>query len=66
MVALIVVIITFWKYWRKRNVPYLEPRIPFGNMEEVIRGRKLVGIGFKEMKRRGWKRGGFYTFTKSS
>jgi hypothetical protein len=51
LVALVVVTIAFWKwkyqYWKKRNVPYLEPGIPFGNMEDVIRGKKFVGITLK-------------------
>jgi cytochrome P450 family 6 len=74
LVALVVVTIAFWKwkyqYWKRRNVPYLEPGIPFGNMEDVIRGKKFVGITlkglYKEMRSRGWKHGGIYTFTKPS
>jgi cytochrome P450 family 6 len=74
VVALLVATIAFWKwkyqYWKRRNVPYLEPRIPFGNMEEVIRGKKFAGIRLKEiyneMKSKGWRHGGIYTFTKPS
>jgi cytochrome P450 family 6 len=72
VVAVLVVTIAFWKwkyqYWKRRNVPYLEPRIPFGNLTDVIRGKKFIGITLKdiyeEMKTRGWKHGGIYTFTK--
>jgi cytochrome P450 family 6 len=72
VVTVLVVTIAFWKwkyqYWKRRNVPYLEPRIPFGNLTDVIRGKKFIGITLKniyeEMKRRGWKHGGIYTFTK--
>ncbi|KAJ3618423.1 hypothetical protein MTP99_006420 [Tenebrio molitor] len=72
VVALLVVTVAYWKwkyqYWKRRNVPYLEPRIPFGNMEKVIRGKKFFGIEFKniykEMKSRGWEHGGIYTFLK--
>ncbi|CAH1382463.1 hypothetical protein MTP99_006423 [Tenebrio molitor] len=74
VVALLVTTIAFWKwkyqYWKRRNVPFLEPRMPFGNMEEVIRGKKFAGIRLKEiyneMKSKGWRHGGIYTFTKPS
>ncbi|RZC37404.1 p450 domain containing protein, partial [Asbolus verrucosus] len=52
------------KYWRKKNLPYLEPSIPFGNVGDALKGKENLGITIKriydEMKARGWKHGGMY------
>jgi cytochrome P450 family 6 len=62
-----VVVIGFYKwryqYWRKRNVPYLEPRIPFGNVGGPS-SREHISLTVKrlydEIKSKGWKHGGIY------
>ncbi|KAI4462849.1 cytochrome p450 [Holotrichia oblita] len=53
-------------YWKRRNVPYLEPSFPFGNLDNPITNKKSTGIQFKEFynefKKMGAKCGGIYTY----
>ncbi|RZB40990.1 p450 domain containing protein [Asbolus verrucosus] len=68
VVALLVSIICYYKwtyqYWRRKNLPYLEPQIPFGNLTESVRRKENFGITIRhfydEMKAKGWKHGGVY------
>ncbi|XP_044261778.1 probable cytochrome P450 6a13 [Tribolium madens] len=59
-----------YQYWARRNVPQLEPRIPFGNITESMRGREFVGVTFKKiyqkMKSQKYRHGGIYIFTQPS
>lgn len=52
-------------YWKRRNIPYLEPKIPFGNLENALRRKNGLGIQFKrmheELKARGCKYGGTFS-----
>ncbi|XP_069672104.1 probable cytochrome P450 6a13 [Periplaneta americana] len=55
-----------WTYWKKRNVPYVQPTFPFGNFGDVVFARKSMGELFNYLyaKLEGEKFGGTYTFTK--
>lgn len=65
--TVIVVVITYlrhrYRYWKNLNVPYLEPKFPFGNLKGFPRG---IGIGkisyefYHEFKKTGTKIGGEY------
>jgi cytochrome P450 family 6 len=52
-------------YWKKRNVPYIEPIFPFGNFKDMILTRKpFVDICADIYnKLEGHKYGGMYIFT---
>lgn len=46
-----------YSYWKRRNIPYLEPKFPFGNNDSIIPKGISIGIiskkfykQFKEMK----------------
>ncbi|XP_044260280.1 cytochrome P450 6A1-like [Tribolium madens] len=55
-----------WKfsYWKSRKIPYLPPKFPFGNVSNPFFMKEKIGKTlarfYNEMKRRGWKHGGFY------
>jgi len=55
-----------FKYWKKRNVPYVAPSFPFGNIADALFFRKSVGHVHEEFykKLEGEKYGGIYAFTK--
>ncbi|KAJ3651615.1 hypothetical protein Zmor_017644 [Zophobas morio] len=36
-------------YWKIRNVPYLEPSFPFGNLQNPFKVRETVGISVKRL-----------------
>lgn len=50
-----------YQYWKKKKVPYLEPKFPFGNLKGFPKG---IGIGkisydfYHEFKKIGAKLGG--------
>ncbi|KAJ8913637.1 hypothetical protein NQ315_007354 [Exocentrus adspersus] len=57
-----------WKYqyWKWRNVPYIEPTIPFGNIGNPFRtplGEEMARV-YKMAKARGWKYCGLYSMLK--
>jgi cytochrome P450 family 6 len=68
-IAILAVVLVYYKwtyqYWRRRNLPYLEPRIPFGNNDSPFRQKDYPGMIVKRhydiMKSKGWKHGGLYT-----
>ena len=55
-----------FSYWKKRNVPYAKPTIPFGNFGDVLFFRTSVGIAFQNIYKEldGKKYGGTYALTK--
>lgn len=67
-VALILLVYTKWvlSYWKRRNVPYLEPSFPFGNLESPTTNKKSQGVHYKEFydkfKNSGVKCGGIYEY----
>nr|WCC58077.1 cytochrome P450 [Pharsalia antennata] len=68
VVALLAVVFVWFKwryqYWKRKNVPYIEPTIPFGNLGNRLTDAtsdKLVEI-YKTAKDRGWKYCGLYIF----
>ena len=52
-------------YWKKRNVPYIEPTFPFGNFIDIVLTRKPIGDIFADIYNNfeGHKFGGMYIFT---
>lgn len=73
-VALVTIVIVYCKwtyqYWARRNVPYFQPQIPYGNLKKTLRGKEHIGVSlakiYSDMKHKGWKYGGIYIFTKPS
>jgi len=67
-IAIGVGIVTYfkwiYKYWEKRNVPFLEPTIPFGNLENPFTRKYTPGVYVKniyhQLKSQGHKHAGFY------
>lgn len=72
----IVVLVTFttllfykwrFRYWAKRRVPFIKPRIPFGSLLNPFTGKKHLFILMKDnydyYKSRGYKYGGLYIMT---
>ncbi|XP_063907362.1 cytochrome P450 6A1-like [Zophobas morio] len=59
-----------WKftYWKRKNMPFIQPQFPFGNVPNPFTVKQAPGLIFtqlyKEMKRKGWPHGGIYVFTK--
>ena len=53
-------------YWKKRNVPYIEPIFPFGNLLGLLLARKPIADLFTDVynKFEGHKYGGTYAFTR--
>ncbi|EFA02816.1 cytochrome P450 6A1 [Tribolium castaneum] len=55
-----------WKlrYWDKKGLPTIPPKLPFGNLTDVIFGRKSFGEQFVEfyqiLKAKGYRHGGIY------
>ncbi|XP_063929812.1 cytochrome P450 6A1-like [Zophobas morio] len=54
-------------YWKKLNVPYLEPRIPMGNMANTLTATENFGIVIKhiydQLKSQKVRLGGLYIFS---
>lgn len=50
------------------GIPYIEPKLPFGNFNDTFFGKAQFGIPvesiYREMKDRGYKYGGCYLITK--
>jgi cytochrome P450 family 6 len=69
--CLIPVVYVYFKrsisYWKERNVPFIKPTFPFGNIGDIILLRKTKGHAFTELYKQldGEKYGGFYTFAKT-
>nr|XP_023014655.1 cytochrome P450 6a8-like [Leptinotarsa decemlineata] len=68
IVFLILVLIAFYKwsflYWKRRNIPFLEPSIPFGSLMNMLT-RKISRIEeltmmYNECKKRGYKHCGIW------
>ncbi|PNF31791.1 putative cytochrome P450 6a14 [Cryptotermes secundus] len=53
-------------YWKKRNVPYVEPCFPFGNFKEVALMRKEFGYVIRDIYTRleGHRYGGVYIISR--
>jgi cytochrome P450 family 6 len=51
-----------YTYWKKRDVPFLEPRFPTGNALDIILSRKIMGEIYKDfyIKFSGNKFAGLY------
>ncbi|EFA12632.1 cytochrome P450 6a2 [Tribolium castaneum] len=72
-IALFAILFAYFKwtyqYWSQKNVPFIQPTIPFGN-SNLFRQKESGGIRMKnfydEMKAQGWKHGGLYSILKPS
>ena len=59
-----------WKYtyWKKKNLPYLQPTIPFGNLQSLVTTTDSLGMVLKrlyeELKRKNHPHGGVYFFAR--
>jgi cytochrome P450 family 6 len=68
--CIIAVVYVYFKisvsYWEKRNVPFIKPTFPFGNIKDLLLLRKPIGHAFAEIYKKldGEKYGGFYAFAK--
>ncbi|XP_023312781.1 cytochrome P450 6A1-like, partial [Anoplophora glabripennis] len=51
-----------FQYWKKRNVPYIEPTIPFGNLGSPLKENvdESMAQMYKKAKVKGWKYCGMY------
>ncbi|GJQ64941.1 hypothetical protein Trydic_g7108 [Trypoxylus dichotomus] len=53
-------------YWKRKNIPYLEPTFPFGNLDNPIGNKKPLSIYFHELhqkiKAMGLKYAGIYQY----
>ncbi|XP_069687378.1 cytochrome P450 6j1-like [Periplaneta americana] len=51
-------------YWRKRRVPYIKPRLLFGNIKDVYLGKKTLGELYQDLYREldGKQLGGIFKF----
>jgi cytochrome P450 family 6 len=51
-----------FSYWKKRNIPYLKPTFPFGNLGDLLRRQKSMGGAYADIYRKmiGMKFGGVY------
>lgn len=56
-----------YSYWKQRNVPFVKPKTPFGNIHPPWRKRDIFGntirSWYEELKPSGNKLGGSYIFT---
>lgn len=72
LTALLAVIYAYFKwsyqYWKNKNVPHFEPKIPFGNLGNLF--NRLLGEGIAHMyekaKAKGLKYCGMYAFLSPS
>lgn len=57
-----------FKYWKKRNIPYITPIVPFGNMLKIFTREWTYGQSFGEIylhfKKMGVKHGGMYALNR--
>ncbi|KAJ8965098.1 hypothetical protein NQ317_010501 [Molorchus minor] len=56
-----------YQYWRRRGLPYLEPKAPFGTFPSPFDStglRESVRKNYNEAKSRGWRYVGLYRLTK--
>ncbi|KAJ3655229.1 hypothetical protein Zmor_014365 [Zophobas morio] len=68
-VTLVTIVIAYYKwtyqYWKRKNLPYLEPSIPYGNFVSPLKRKENLGLRFQDyydcMKSKGWKHGGLFT-----
>jgi cytochrome P450 family 6 len=70
LVCVLAVVYAYFKesftYWKKRNVPYVAPIFPFGNVADALFFRKPIAHVNEEFykKLEGEKYGGVFAFTK--
>lgn len=70
----LITIVLYYKwsftYWKRRNVPFIKPTIPFGSSENPFNRKQFIGQRIKkrydEFKSLGHKHGGVYMFTSPS
>nr|QYA71973.1 cytochrome P450 [Anoplophora glabripennis] len=66
VVAILVVALACFRwryqYWKRKNVPYLEPSIPFGSIGNILLENRDVNIAkiYEKVKSKDWKYCGLY------
>lgn len=64
ILLIILVIILYFKhiyqYWKKQNIPYLEPKIPFGNIADLVKEELNFGQKYHEFYIQGKQSGSPY------
>ena len=69
-VCVLAVVYAYFKvlftHWKKKNIPYVAPNFPFGNIADALFFRKSIGHAHEDSykKLEGEKYGGIYAFTK--
>lgn len=52
-------------HWKRKEIPYLTPKFPFGNLENPINRKEALGVRFNqiydEFKTKGYKYGGMFS-----
>ncbi|KAK5638809.1 hypothetical protein RI129_013104 [Pyrocoelia pectoralis] len=72
LVTCVIGVITFFKwkfkYWERKNVPYITPHFPFGTMQNLFHPKVSFGVTIRnqymESKQKGLKHVGLFTLTK--
>lgn len=72
LISLVIATVLYFKsvhsYWKKRNVNYIEPTIPWGNLENPLFLKKgvtgIVQDAYKQFKSKQKRFGGIYFFHK--
>ncbi|XP_018576632.1 cytochrome P450 6a2-like [Anoplophora glabripennis] len=69
VVAIITVVYAYFvwalQYWKRRNIPYVEPVIPWGNLENPSKRTMFIGDRFREIYRQArWKYCGMFGMTR--
>jgi len=49
--ALCVFLNVKFSYWKKRGIPYLEPKFPLGNLADILTRRKSMGEAYADVYR---------------
>ncbi|CAH0549080.1 unnamed protein product [Brassicogethes aeneus] len=74
LVAIACILYTYFKwsfsYWKRKNVPYLEPSIPFGNLQSPF-DKSRVSLGshisnlYRQAREKGYRHCGVYFFNRA-
>lgn len=70
LITLVLIIIAYYKfsfqYWKKQNVPFIQPSIPWGNYPSALKRQdnfgELIVQMYHKMKKQGHKYFGIYLF----
>lgn len=63
LVLVICCVNYLFNYWKRKNVPYIEPSLPFGNLKRLVGGQSIGLLStdfYEEFKKGGCGYGGVY------